>query len=108
MPPRAAPRRLAGSRLGPARILFRRIVVVAGVVPARAPLVHVLAHVVQAVSVRRRGRYRLRTPVPPRRVIRPRERVLVAPGEQLLLQATPRGKLPFCFGRQPDRQSPSP
>src|SRR5476651_2145716 len=52
MPPGPAPRRPPGSMRRPLRILHRRDGVIAGIVPIAAPLVHVLAHVEQAVAVR--------------------------------------------------------
>src|SRR5262245_45216113 len=52
VPPRTAARATACAVAGPGRILERRAAVVRGVVPIAAPLVHEVAHVVEAERIR--------------------------------------------------------
>src|ERR1700680_4206047 len=100
MPPGAAARRFTAAALRPSRIALRRVLVIARVVPVCAPLVHVIAHVEQAVPVGLVETYALRTEFPARRVIRQRFRRSVTPGKERSLGASPRGTLPFGLARQ--------
>src|ERR1019366_10658115 len=82
MPPRPAARRPSNPPRRPLRILALRHRVVPRVVPIRAPLMHVLAHVEESVAVRLERRHRLRPLLPPPRLVHPR---LIAPGIELPL-----------------------
>src|ERR1700730_4577296 len=100
MPPGAAARRFSAAALRPSRAALRRVLVIARVVPVRAPLVHVIAHVEQAVPVGLVQSYALGTEFPARSVIRQRFGRRVAPGKERSLRASARGTLPFGLARK--------
>src|SRR5882672_2325099 len=81
-----------------ARIALRRDGVVVRIVPVAAPLVNVVANVVEAEGVGDVARDGLGSGLPASGVIRERLRRSVAPGEIVLLEIAAGGALPFGFG----------
>src|ERR1700692_2563610 len=100
MPPGAAARRFTAAAFRPSRIALRRVLVITRVIPVRAPLVHIIAHVEQAVPVGLVQSYALGTEFPARRVIRQRFRRSVTPRKERSLGTSARGPFPFGLARQ--------
>src|SRR5450759_2382457 len=103
VPPRAASGRAADAVRGASRVLGGRGGVVGRVVPIAAPLVNVLAHVKQAVTIRLALADGFGTVTP---TVGLHRRQLVAPGIEPLWKTSAGGEFPFGFGGQPDRQIP--
>src|SRR5262249_43732222 len=104
--PGAAARCLALARGRAGRVVRGRVLVVALVVPVGAPLVNVLADVVKAVTVGRGCCDRLGTFAPPLGIGWARGGGIIAPGEELLVQAAASREFPFGFSRQPEFHPP--
>jgi len=84
------------------RIAFRRDRVIARVVPVTAPLVYVVADVVEAESVWGILRDGFGSGLPAPGIVGKRLRRFVAPGKLFLLQAAAGSTFPFGFGGEPE------
>src|ERR1700690_2976594 len=99
MPPRSSARGLALATLGPSGIAFRRYRVIAGIVPIAAPLVDVVANIVQSEGVGCVAGDALRASLPASRIIRQRLRFFVAPGKIVLFEVATRRALQLGLRR---------
>src|SRR5262245_16970122 len=97
MPPGAAARYATNPTAGSGRVALRSIAVVFRVVPIGAPLVHVLAHLVEPIAVRSIITDALWTASPPRHVVRQQLRRFIPPGKEFAVQPAPRRPLPLRF-----------
>src|ERR1700688_502793 len=100
MTPRPATRRLPLALVRAMRIALGRRCIVVRVIPIAAPLVNVVANVIEAEGVGCVMGYRLRAILPSRRVIRERLWRLRGPGEIFLVEIAARTTLPFRFRRK--------
>jgi hypothetical protein len=100
MPPRATSRSPAAPASRPLRISFRRALVVSAVVPVRAPLMHIIAKIVEPICIRRIQTHRLRPQLPPHRIIWNCLRHSISPRIQQSFHSTTRRAFPFRFARQ--------
>src|SRR5580704_2606150 len=87
------------AKIGAARVFLRRGDVVVGIVPVAAPLVDVVADVVEAEGVGRVAGYGLGSGLPASGVVGERlgRDIVIAPGEIVLLEIGAGGALPFGF-----------
>src|ERR1700731_3062463 len=95
MTPRPAARGFPLALVRAMRIALGRRCIVVRVIPIPAPLVNVVANVIEAEGVGRVMGYRLGAILPASRVIRERLRRLVAPGKIFLFEIAARSTLPF-------------
>jgi len=100
MPPGATSRGATATIRRPLRIAGGRAAVVAGVIPVRTPLMHVVAQIVKAVRIRRIHTYRFRPALPTQRVIGKQLGRLVSPWVQGVFSVRASSPLPFGFARQ--------
>src|ERR1700722_3249657 len=97
MTPRPAARGFPLALVRAARIALGRRCIVGRVIPIAAPLVNVIANVIEAEGVGRVLGYRLGAVLPSTRVTWKRLRRLVAPGKIFLFETAARSPLPFRF-----------
>lgn len=97
VPPRASARSFSLAILRSSRVPVRRNCIVFGPKPVAAPLVNVLAHFKQAITVRLRVPYWLRTGLPAAVVAEVGIRRVIPPRVQHSLHSASRRSLPFCF-----------
>src|ERR1700686_1936042 len=85
-------------KFGASRIALGRAGVVVGIVPIAAPLVDVVANVIETVGAGSVAGDGFGTGLPAGGVVRERLRRVVAPGKILLLEIAASGALPLGFG----------
>src|SRR5579862_4802087 len=103
VPPRASARSPALSRVGSLRIVPRRLREVIGLVPIRAPLMHIFTKVVNAVRIWRglpHGQRSQHIPAPTLLVCCAALWHVITPGIEPAFVTSTRGSLPFSLGGQ--------
>src|SRR5690348_5467077 len=103
MPPRSASRRPARACLRTLRIVLRTNRVISGIIPIRAPLVHVLTHVEKPISIRQRRTDWLGRLAPAADISGTIEDRLVTPRVEILIQPAARRALPLGLSRKTAR-----